>query len=1134
MGLSGIAAQRRLRRRTEGVGEGGSGSRRGSSAQSGMVAKKILETLSDITTPLNDQRDRPASVRWDDHRISTGPNGGLVIRKNSVETSGKQMLLKDDIRENRKEYITEKPGPMQPHSILKRSRDIIDENEIVEEREKDIERSREGKISRQRVSERGEYGLSNTGEVVWGTTSSVKGKTDIGGAVQGVGNLGSKNTVKEGRKSVNFSTSVSSNVGTVQTEKKSNDQDDEFQFHSPSVPAGLSEEDLEEMQDHDDEERVMKRTPAIRFVFSPPRLASTRSVPTTPVSDRDGRSSIAERQQTPYKPAGSVTIPSTTPLSTLISVNTENISNINTGGSIWDMCKKNDTIKCSVCLVPNDKKAIKCVACESTLPSAESGNGGVGAKTGDSAASFASFGSVSVGLGGASSVSSSLKTPSASTSSFGTTSSAGVAGSIGTSGFSFGGPPIASSAVVPSSQLQSEVAVGTSPAPGKISFGTPAPAATASSLSLSTSNAGKSESGAITTAFGGFSASSSFQFGSVPSQSPVGQTSTASSSVSVASSTSSFKFGSSSSVQDTVGSKKEFSSSSLTIEATKTNDSFNKLGTGVSFGFSDKSQGEERRGQDGATGHVGTKSASFGFQVTQPDKTNGSDPSASSLSVPGSTSLGMAGVIPNTSLSGAKSFGGLSTSQSSLISQDKDSDSGFVSNKRRSDGDNESASKIPAITSFSTTLGTGSGFGATSNTSFSGFGSTPVATANTQNTVIEKATDEKKSKDESMRTNPFGSATSFGFKSSSVASSNAQPAGSTSSGAMEKFSSESDTKSVGFGASPLFGFTASGSGSTAVFTGASTTLASVSTSLSKTEPSNTSATATTTGLVVPSFSFSSTSVSSIPSMTFGAQSLTASTSNASSSNTLHPLTVVQSFGSSTSPVPPFSRSADSPGGTMDTGYSADGGAAASFSTQPTALSFSGSGGFGSTSSSAGGFGMTSASGGFGTTSSSGGFGTTPMSQTTPSFLSGASQSSASITTASASPWSSAAPAAPAPAPVFSFGGAGGATTNTPSFEFKTAASALGATPTTNTFGTPAPTSAFGGIGSLGAASSGSNFAFGSVVPQTTQTAGASFGMTSPSPQAQSSVTGGAVSAGGSTFNVGSVEKGRRKVKAKRP
>eukprot|EP01041_Mallomonas_annulata_P001363 gene1363-2635_t len=467
LGLSGVAAQRRMRRRADGT-TSISTATSPSSVANGMVAKKILDSLCDITTPLEEERQRPTSVRWADNVRTTAKTTSLTTTTPSTSTSTRAITAS-----------TSTPTPSHLQSSMKRDR-------ISDPRNEDSSVSRKDSVS---TSPEYESFTSKRSRADTTTTS----RTPQNGFQARFTAVASVTTPVQ-------SSSSTSTTERIISKVTSSERDNEFSFESPTQVNGLGDMDVD---DENVEGRINGADSTIRFVFSPPRSARSAS------------------KSTPNKTSG------TTRESSQISSTNENTSSASkmdaaaftttsAGGSIWDM--KVDKVKCNVCLVQNEKSAAKCVACESVMGTPAT-MGGVPVSTGAFAPSLPSTSGTSSSSSGTSFT-------------FGAPTTAAPVSSTSTSatsvGFSFGSTATTTSAAAATSIAPSfgfQTAKSTAPSSSSSSF----PSATTSTFlpsgfvfgeSKGMSSSSSSTAAAVPTEKKDVPPSvSGFRFGAIPSSS---------------------------------------------------------------------------------------------------------------------------------------------------------------------------------------------------------------------------------------------------------------------------------------------------------------------------------------------------------------------------------------------------------------------------------------------------------------------------------------------------------------------------------------------------------------------------------------------------------------------------------------
>ena len=691
------------------------------------------------------------------------------------------------------------------------------------------------------------------------------------------------------------------------------------------------------------------------------------------------------------------------------------------GNSLW--AKALSTTKCEVCLVPNEKGAAKCVACEAPLGGGGSSGSSNSNPPAPKTASFGSFGNNVKSSPSTTSTTSTDKKPSFS---FGSTSAApgGTPSSEKKSSFTFGTTPTVP-ASTSSTETKSDTSVGSS------SFATTLPEK-------------KSETADVAA-----KPKPSFSFGSsstatvkTPSTTdPVSKTSSAT-----------FSFGSST-AKSTDDSKKDKSTL-----------------PGATFGASKDSSGT-------STEPVKAKSQ-FGFlsSASKPAENKTTPAALSFAPKPADTTSTAPKATPSFSFGGAKSNDDKKDEPKSAVATTEKpapSFTGFSSfastgpqNKEKDESKSESQ-KAPSAVSTSA-----SGSVSTAPATFGGFGKT-----------------QEKSDTSSTSSAPKP-AFSFGATSSTASTTSKEPA-------PFKFGSAAGSTS-----------TPSSAGSTApsfVFGDNASKSKPSASSFSFGGASKSGSDAT---VKAPAFSFGKTSTSDKPA----------------------PLSIRAS--SPQGPTTSTSYGADSPGSTMDMGYAS--GDVSDNSLPPAVGSF---GGFGSSSTSSTTFAFGQSGGK--DTSSIGKFGSSAPSSTSGGGIFGSSNTSGNASFGGG---------ASKPSSTFSFGGGNsnaGAPTNTPTFGAQSSTSGIfgqsgnvpASAPTFGQSNSFSSTSSFGGApsstgltfgGNAGALSGGGQFGAGI----------SNFGGNAGLPKSSSSASLGG-GGGGGGFSIGAADKStdksaRRKVKAKHP
>jgi hypothetical protein len=272
------------------------------SSANGVVAKRILETLGEITATLDEQRRKPLTASPSGHAASVVPQNKVRFLESTPQPKPTSApagpSIKDRIATPKAISFDATPSPSHTTPSAFAGRGSADAAEPLWSRE------------------RGRAGASLSPPV-----------------------------------STRHTLTVNSPPQTPQTPAAfslPNDSDqDEFTFNAPKDIEGLE----------DDVSSHSLATNKVRFIFSPPAKKVSKKYPPTPGGSK--LKAVASEKTNPTK--GKASDPA--PLSSS--------SSSTTGLGLDSLINRSNSIKCSTCMVFNDKTASRCVACDSKLSNNE-------------------------------------------------------------------------------------------------------------------------------------------------------------------------------------------------------------------------------------------------------------------------------------------------------------------------------------------------------------------------------------------------------------------------------------------------------------------------------------------------------------------------------------------------------------------------------------------------------------------------------------------------------------------------------------------------------------------------------------------------------------------------------------------
>ena len=331
---------------------------------SALVAKRILESMSDIVTPLDDQRRKP-TIRFANDFVGNEKQDGHQERtkqKDGTELSGHR---------ERFQFQTNRYG---------KSEELLDDDFTVQS--KDSRYSEDNTKKRERSEG---FSTEEKKRTVSFAPETPKGSEEL---KVSKGKYGLDDDVEH----VSKKPSTPFKIDNGNTSKSINGEDEkEFQFGPPTIVAGISDMDMDAP--------VLKAQgkDGVRFVFSPPRIRQRKSAknakesnygtPTPSLSasfpspfnqqpssfhiGQNGKETASiSKVEEKHKVSNGIAFPS--PLAQSSSA-IDNLSTPNTAkdvksgfaDSIWK--QQLNKVKCQVCLVLNEKNVTKCVACENPM-----------------------------------------------------------------------------------------------------------------------------------------------------------------------------------------------------------------------------------------------------------------------------------------------------------------------------------------------------------------------------------------------------------------------------------------------------------------------------------------------------------------------------------------------------------------------------------------------------------------------------------------------------------------------------------------------------------------------------------------------------------------------------------------------
>ena len=344
------SVQRRLMKRrlagtshssSDGSYSGSYGITRGAAATaSGAVAKRILDTLGDITSSLDEQRRKPLPVATPSASSTKRIGGGLTSAeptRNSVRfaagtTDGQHAL--------RKVGFVATPTSSDSSSTAVRNRKGTPHGAAA--------------------------GLSTSCSAARSPSPDDEDNYDDRRASTSSDQLWSRQTGRgqslspPAPQSKAGSANGSNSRASAAFEKDADDSDDEFQFVSPTRIEGLEDDDMDVVQ---------SKNSSVHFAFSPPgKTKGPKKMidrPATPAAALKTAKALGGVADVPVLPA-------------MTSPGSRNMSDENCGkdkaplgsGFVESIWKRPNTVQCEVCLVYNEENATKCVSCESKMGTA--------------------------------------------------------------------------------------------------------------------------------------------------------------------------------------------------------------------------------------------------------------------------------------------------------------------------------------------------------------------------------------------------------------------------------------------------------------------------------------------------------------------------------------------------------------------------------------------------------------------------------------------------------------------------------------------------------------------------------------------------------------------------------------------
>ena len=347
-GMSSV--QRRLMKRrlagtshssSDGSYSGSYGTTRAAAATaSGAVAKRILDTLGDITSSLDEQRRKPLPVATPS-TVSTRGSGGALTSAESTRNSVRFAADTTDGHDPvRRVGFAATPTSSESSSTALRNRKGTPHGAAA--------------------------GLSALHSAASSASPGDEDDYDDRRASTSSDQLWSRQT---GRGQSLSPPAPQSKAGSVQESdirlaatfpKEADDSDNEFQFVSPTRIEGLEDDDMDVLQ---------SKKSSVHFAFSPPgktkgpkKMISRPATPAAALKTAPSPAGVADEPKVPsMKSFGDHPSPD--------RHTSEGTAPAGSGfvESIW---KRPNTVQCEVCLVYNEENATKCVSCESKMGTA--------------------------------------------------------------------------------------------------------------------------------------------------------------------------------------------------------------------------------------------------------------------------------------------------------------------------------------------------------------------------------------------------------------------------------------------------------------------------------------------------------------------------------------------------------------------------------------------------------------------------------------------------------------------------------------------------------------------------------------------------------------------------------------------
>eukprot|EP01038_Epipyxis_sp_PR26KG_P007560 gene7560-10301_t len=316
----------------------------------GIVAKRILETLGDLVTPMEDMRRKPKVVTWKDFELD-------IVNNNN--NSSKTLVSNNDL--NSKPLMSKEPqvnltSNSIPNNYNNSNNNIYSNNsnsndeKVSSTFQNIIQPAKQNTNNNNNSSSNNQLTSLNQHKTVSFATSVKPAQ------VPAPNNLlfDSVKSNNQSLKSTPFPSNAFDKTINTQNQFKSSsskgEEEDEFTFEAPLAVTGIDDDHIVDSFESAVKQYPSKETQSIKYTFTPPSKHRKQSTAgNTPFAKKSNSSIIPDSETKPKE--------------------TKDQSMKNTANdSIWK--KAADTsneIKCSFCLVKNKAGAEKCASCENPL-----------------------------------------------------------------------------------------------------------------------------------------------------------------------------------------------------------------------------------------------------------------------------------------------------------------------------------------------------------------------------------------------------------------------------------------------------------------------------------------------------------------------------------------------------------------------------------------------------------------------------------------------------------------------------------------------------------------------------------------------------------------------------------------------